>query len=98
MELTPQERRLVRPYLEMRNTQGKGWAVGLAAGAALCAGALALVLVAAWEDVRTIFLFGFVLGMVVIELSLDQRRKKLMARVLQKYERAVGALPESEAD
>jgi hypothetical protein len=96
VELTPKERRLVRPYLAMRNTEGKGWVIGLAVGAALCAGMLALTLVAAWEEVRTFFLFGFVLGMVVIELALDQRRKKLMARVLQKYERAVGALPHGE--
>ena len=91
MELTPQERKVLRPYLEMRDTDGRGWVVGTALGAAICAGALVLTLVAAWQDVRTVFLFAFVCGMVVIELSLDHRKKKLMARVLQKYERAVGA-------
>jgi len=43
MELTPQEQRLLKPYLRMAAGEGRGWLMGVAVGLAVCAGAVAVV-------------------------------------------------------
>ena len=90
MDLTAEEREFVRPYLSTKATGGRGWMLGLLLGLAICAAALFLRLSGVWPEARLVFLPGLVIGMVVIEVSIDHRRKLRLARILQKYDAALG--------
>ena len=61
----------------------------LVAGLVLCA-VTVLMLVLGWAEMRDAFtLLMFVLGMVIVACSLDYRKWTLIARIIQKYDRAV---------
>ena len=89
MELTPKERDFLRPYLTMKLSEGKGWAVGVALGVLICAGAVFVWFSGSWPGIRPYFFLTFVIGMVVTEISLNRREKIILARILQKYDAAV---------
>ena len=95
MDLTDDEKKLVDPYLAMRATDGRGWRVVLAVGAAVCLAALAARLFGPWPQARMLFLPAVVVGMLIVEGALDRRRRTKLARILQKYH---AALEPDEAD
>jgi len=88
-DLTPQERRFVRPYLAMKTPAGKGWLAGVVAGMLLCLLGILIGCTGLWPAARIFFLPTVVFGMVVIEISIDYRRKARLAAILQKYEAAL---------
>jgi len=89
MELTPEEKRLVAPYLLMRTSGGRGWLAGIVAGVAVCAAAVAIVAVGSWPEAGPYCPLVFVIGLVIAEQALARRDRRRMARILQKYDAAV---------
>jgi len=85
MELTEKERAFVQPYLSMDVSSRGLWLAGVVVGAVLCVVAGVLYFVAPGEMVFLLF----VLGLVMVDISVDERRKRMMAAVLQKYARAL---------
>ncbi len=99
MELTPQERKLVRPYLELKvrhSEEGKGWIVGVIIGLVLCVGAIALALTGVLQNMGVYLLLFIVVGLVLIEQSVDHRDHVRMARILQKYDALVKQYEQAE--
>ena len=92
MELTQKERDFLRPYLAMDVSRGGGWMVGAVAGALVCAGALVAHLTGLWPEAGPYLFLALVVGMVVIEVSLNRRDKLFVARILQKYTAKLDAL------
>ena len=88
MELNEKERAFVRPYLSMNVSESNLWLAGVVAGAVLCVAAAILYFAASGTGMFLLF----VLGLVLIDISLDERRKKAMAAILQKYEKALKEL------
>ncbi|NLW50563.1 MAG: hypothetical protein GXY85_06920 [Candidatus Brocadiaceae bacterium] len=92
MELTPQEQRLLKPYLRMAAGEGRGWLMGVAVGLAVCAGAVAVVALGRWPEAAPYCPLAFVVGLVIIEQALDRRDRRRMASILQKYDTALQSL------
>jgi hypothetical protein len=92
VELTEQESKFVRPYLEMKAVDSKNWLIGAGLGVLICIASPILKAVGVLPSSGAYMLFGIVVGMVIIEKALDSRRKKLTARVLQKYDRSLQTL------
>ena len=89
MELEPEEERLVAAYLRASPEPSRRWVVTLVAGLVLCAAAV-VMLVLGWAGVNDPFtLLTFVLGMVIVACSLDYHKWTVLARIIQKYDRAV---------
>jgi len=89
MDLTPEEEALVRPYLTMKVKDGKGWLIGVAVGLIICAAAVVLRVAGVQQLSGPYLLFAIVVGLVVIEQSIDHRDQTRIARVLQKYDAAL---------
>jgi len=85
MELNEKERAFVQPYLSMDVSSRGLWLAGVVAGAVLCIVAAVLY----FAVPGGIMFLLFVLGLVMIDISVDERRKRTMAAVLQKYARAL---------
>ncbi len=96
MDLTPAERKFVRPYLRANARAGKGWIVGVLLGLGVIAAAILFRLSDSGPEIGPYFLMAVVVGMVIIEMSIDHRSKMKMARILQKYEAAVREAQEPE--
>lgn len=89
MDFTPEEQRLLRPYLLMKTRAGGGWLVALAAGLLVCAAAVAIVLLGTWPDAGPYCPLIFVIGLVIAEQALGRRDRRRMAHILQEYDAAV---------
>lgn len=87
MDFEEAEQALVDAHLELDTNTIDRWIYGAVVGAVICILAIALY-VAGKMDQSPALLF-FIVGLVVIDLGMDYRRKRLMARILQKYQRAV---------
>jgi len=88
MDFEEDERALLDAHLEL-DTSNIGWWIYISgAGAVLCA--LAVVLYITGQLGRPSALLFFIVGLVVIDLGMDFRRKRVMARILQKYQGALG--------
>lgn len=98
MDLTPQEEKLVRPYLTMK-VGGIGWVIGLVIGLLILAAGIIIWVSGIWEG-GPYFLLVLVVGMVIIEQAWNFRDKVRLARVLQKYDATVRRLryPEEEEE
>ena len=83
MELSEQDRRFVDGYLQIPAGKSGLWKIGLAVGALLAAGAAVYVIVSGATMLAVLLL---VLGLVVIEVSIEHHRKRRLARILQEYE------------
>jgi hypothetical protein len=99
MELTPKEQKLVRPYLEIKVRQdgeGKGWVIGVVVGVVISAAAIILIASGVWRDMNLYFLLFIVIGLVLIEQSVDHRDQVRMARILQKYDAVIKQYEQAE--
>jgi hypothetical protein len=99
MELSPKEQKLVRPYLEMnirQDGEGKGWVIGVIAGIVIAAVAIIIAALRVWPDMGLYLLLAIVIGLVLIEQSVDHRDQVRMARVLQKYNSVVKQYEQAE--
>jgi amino acid permease len=92
MEFTPEESKFVRPYLEMEPSPGRGWLVGVVVGILIIIGGVLVPIFTEVDYSGALVVLLVIVGMVVIDIALDWRRKKLTAQVLQKYHRAVRRL------
>jgi len=88
MQWEPEEKALVESYLRVSPAPGRMWLVVLVCGLLVCAGAVVIMLFGAPGSL-TGALLGLVAGLVVIARALDDRKRTIMARVIQKYDRAV---------
>ncbi len=89
MELTPEERALVESYLHTSSERNRKWLFVLAVGAVICLCALLLLALATASVQRPVSLLALVLGLVVIARALDGRKRTILARIIQKYDRAI---------
>ena len=89
MDFTPEEKKLLDPYLLMRTGGARGWLAGVVAGAAVCAAAVAIVALDVWPEAGPYCPLVFVIGLVIAEQALARRDRRHMARILQKYDAAV---------
>jgi len=99
MELSPKEQKLVRPYLEMnirQDGEGKAWVIGVIVGIVIAAVAIIFAALRVWPDMGLYFLLGIVIGLVLIEQSVDHRDQLRMARILQKYNSVVKQYEQAE--
>jgi ABC-type nickel/cobalt efflux system permease component RcnA len=88
MELEPEEERIVEAYLRASPEPSRRWVVTLVAGLVLCAAAVVMLLRGVpLNDPLTLLMF--VLGMVIVACSLDYHKWTVLARIIQKYDRAV---------
>lgn len=96
MEFDEAEQALLDAHLELDTSTMDRWVYISAAGGVLCLAAVILYLV---EQVgRPSALLFFIVGLVVIDLGMDYRRKRVMARILQKYQNAVGGQPQETTE
>ncbi len=87
MEFEEEEQALVDAHLEL-DTSDIGWWIYIAVGGGVFC--LAAVVAFLTEQVgRPEALLFFIVGLVVIDLGMEFRRKRIMARILQKYQEAV---------
>ena len=96
MDFTQEEQKLLRPYLRMKVKDGRGWLVGVAVGVLICAATIVVSLTGVWRQPGPYFLFAIVVGLVVIEQSIDHRDQTRLARVLQKYDAALKERQEAQ--
>lgn len=89
MKLEPEEKALVEVYLQADATPNKRWEVLLLAGLAACVVLGVLLLVRPAQLNYPFALAGFVLGLVVMARAMDDRKRALLAGIIQKYDRAV---------
>ncbi len=90
MDLTPEEKDFVRPYLLGRPRRWLVWAEAVA-GLVLCIGSAAL----RWTDY---WLVAFVIGLVLLEQAWATRDRARLARVLRKYDAMAERLRYPEED
>ena len=86
--LTEEERAFIRPYLEMTTNGCKCWIAGVVLGALLCVLSVVLYFLVRPQVHSYCFLF-FVAGLVIVDVSLDYRRRKKLARIIKKYAEAI---------
>jgi hypothetical protein len=96
MELSPEERKLVQPYLDMKIREGKGWVVGFLVGLVVSGGAFVVWVADLWPKGGPYMLLVVLAGAVLIEQSLDHRDQVRMARILQKYHDVVKRYEQAE--
>jgi hypothetical protein len=89
MQFTPEEERLLKPYMAMKTDGIGAWPAGIVAGVAVCAAAVAVVALDIWREAGPYCPLAFVVGLVILEQALDRRDRRRMARILQKYDAAV---------
>ena len=77
MDLTPEEKDLVRSYLPAGPRKHVAWVL-LAVGLVLCVGSAVLRL----TDWRVVF----VAGLILVELARAMRERARLARILRKYD------------
>ncbi|MHC4789281.1 MAG: hypothetical protein ACYS8K_08795 [Planctomycetota bacterium] len=92
MDLTAEEEKFLEPYLAAEVSDGKGWVIGVAVGALACAAAVFLRFTHAWPAFDPYFLLVVVVGLVIVEQSVNRRDKVRLARILQKYDSALRRL------
>jgi len=86
MELDEKERAFLEPYLRLAAGKNRRWMVGVAVGLVLCVASAVLYSC----GLRPALMFAlFVLGLVVVDFFVEERRKTMLARILQKYENAL---------
>ena len=90
IEFEPEERALIESYLRVRPGGNRAWLVELVLGAVMCLAALALLALAPRERF-SLALLVFVAGLVVMAHAMDERKRKVLAGVIQKYHRAFEA-------
>ena len=78
MDLTPEEKDLVRPYLLAGPRKHVAWVL-LAVGLVLCVGSAALRLTDCWPVV-------FVAGLILVEQAWAMRERARLARIIRKYD------------
>jgi hypothetical protein len=83
------EERLVEHLLRRPPGPGRAWRVGVGAGACICLSSIVIVATGLWPNVADYFLLHQALGLIVIEASLDRRRRGLLASVVRKYDQAL---------
>ena len=99
MELTPKEQKLVRPYLAMKVRQdgeSRGWVIGVIVGIVIAASAVILAATGVWPSMGLYLLLFIVIGLVLIEQSVDHRDQVRMARILQKYNAVIKQYEQAE--
>ena len=96
MDLTPEEEKLVRPYLAMKVAQGKGWIVGVVVGLVVIAASVLLWASGVWPEGGIYLFVAIVVGLVVIEQCVDHRDRVRMAKLLQKYDSVVKQYEQAE--
>lgn len=96
MELTPEERKLVQPYLEMKAEEGKGWIMGLVVGLVVALAGLVVWIGGWWQHGGPYLLLVILAAAVVVEQSLDHRDQVRMARLFQKYHELVKRYEQAE--
>ena len=93
--LTDRERAVLGRYLDIDPGGWRWYIVGMLAGAAVCLLGV-LVLAASGEEAAVPFLGCVIVGLVVMEVSLDFRRSHTIASIIQKYHRAMKGRGEAE--
>ena len=93
--LTERERVVLGRYLDIDPGGWRWYIVGMLAGAVVCLLGV-LVLASGGEDAAMPFVGCVVVGLVVIEVSLDFRRSHTVAGIIQKYHRAMKGRGEAE--
>jgi len=88
MQLDPEERTVVETYLRADAARSRKWQLILAVGACACVAALVLLAARAFET-ATLPPLIFVLGLVVMAHALDERKRVILGRVIQKYDQAL---------
>ena len=83
------ERVFVKRCLTTSATGASWWVPGIVIGCLLCL--LAVILLVAVKEAPSPYLFLglFVIGLAVVKVSLDERRNRILAGILQKYEQAL---------
>ncbi len=89
MEFEPEESALIESYLHTRAGPNRTWLMGLALGAVVCLAALLMLALARGESL-SFALLALVAGLVVMARALDERRKTILASIIQKYHRGAG--------
>lgn len=89
MDLTPDEKKMLAPYLLMKTGGRSAWQAGIVLGVAVCAAAVAIVAFDCWPEAGPYTPLAFVVGLVILEQALARRDRRRMARILQKYDAAV---------
>lgn len=98
MDFTPEQREFVKPYLTMKVRDGKGWILGVIVGLLICAAALVTGFLRLWAGAGQYLLLALVIGMVLIEISLNRRDKSRLAAIVQKYDAALRDLQQPEGE
>jgi len=89
VEFEPEERAVVESYLRASPGPNRAWMAGLVLGGIVCLAAL-IMLAAAPTAKLSFVLLSLVAGLVVMARALDGRNKTILARIIQKYDRASG--------
>jgi len=96
--LNSEERAFVDRYLRL-DKSGAGWApVGIVVGILLCLAAIVLLVILNQDAGPSLFLGLFIAGLVIVKISLDERRARRIAAILRKYEQALGKGERSPQD
>jgi len=88
-ELTDREKVVLGRYLSMDPAGWRWWIVGMLLGAVICLLGILLFFAVPNTEGRLVFLGCFIVGLVVMEVSLDYRRNQTVAGIVQKYHRAL---------
>jgi hypothetical protein len=89
MDFTPEEKKLLEPYLAMRTSGTRAWLAAVVVGLAVCAAAVAIIALPIRPEAGPYCPLVFVIGLVIVEQALARRDRRRMARILQKYDSAV---------
>jgi len=89
MELDPKEQALVRLYLKTSSAQTARWILELVLGLLVCAVALGAAKISDEAPVDNFAMVLLLAGLGLTAWALDDRKRAILAGVIQKYHRAL---------
>ena len=90
------EKAVLQTYLRADSRPGALWWAYVVAGALVCGAGAAFLMLQPEAISRAAALLILVSGLVVIATGLDVRKRAILARIIQKYDRALRAFEAAE--
>jgi hypothetical protein len=90
MELDPKEQALVRLYLKTSSGQAARWILELILGLLVCVVALGAAKISDEASVDNFAMVLLLAGLGLTAWALDDRKRAILAGVIQKYHKALG--------
>jgi len=89
MELNPREQAIVRLYLKTSSAQTVRWVLELILGLLVCVVALGAAKISDEARVDSFAMVLLLAGLGLVAWALDDRKRAILAGVIQKYHKAV---------